>query len=161
MESLYVDFFTGTFYAMRHKYKKKYKLLLEDQASYFFESLMLMSIQIILCFFILTTSDYSTISYINDWGLNLCMFFTNLCLHFSCILTIRNGLIMCKFVVYHSEEFGSPVAAFMMGLLLMCVNLLCAVTNMLESLKLDSVVKIISKFVAFKLLIQIQDFYTK
>ena len=67
---------------------------------------------------------------------------------------------MCNFVVYHSEEFGSPIAAFILGLLLMCVNLLNAITNMLEALNQDSVVKIISKFVAFKLLIQIQDFYT-
>ena len=30
MESMHADFFTGTFYAMRTKFKKKYKLLTSD-----------------------------------------------------------------------------------------------------------------------------------
>jgi len=35
METMRVDFYSGTFYAMRTKFKKKYKLLTSDQADYF------------------------------------------------------------------------------------------------------------------------------
>ena len=48
METMHVDVFASTFYAMRTKYKKKYELLNEDQASYFFECMFLLAIQIIL-----------------------------------------------------------------------------------------------------------------
>ena len=44
METMHADFFSGTFYAMRNKFKKKYKLLTSDQADYFMESLFLIVI---------------------------------------------------------------------------------------------------------------------
>ena len=48
LEKMYPDIFSGTFYAMRKKYKKKYKLLTEDQTSYYFECMFILSIQVIL-----------------------------------------------------------------------------------------------------------------
>jgi hypothetical protein len=81
------------------------------------------------------------------------MFFTNLVMHFSCIATIRNGINMMKFVVYHSDEFANPVMAFSLGLGVVLGNLLCASTNVNESLKQPNVISVISKFVGFKLLI--------
>ena len=45
---MHVDVFAATFYAMRTKYKKQYKLLNEDQAGYFFECMFILAIQIIL-----------------------------------------------------------------------------------------------------------------
>ena len=44
IENMHVDFFSGTFYAMRTKYKKKYCLLKDEVAEYFFESLFILSI---------------------------------------------------------------------------------------------------------------------
>ena len=82
------------------------------------------------------------------------MFFTNLVLHMSCIATIRNGINMCMFVVFHMEEFDNPSGAFILGVLLVLVNILGAVTNMLVALSKKSVEDVITKFVAFKLLIQ-------
>ena len=39
---MWIDFYSGTFYALMKKYKNKYKLLTEDQADYYFESLFLL-----------------------------------------------------------------------------------------------------------------------
>ena len=83
------------------------------------------------------------------------MFFTSLVLHLSCIATIRNGINMCMFVIFHYDEFDNPTGAFILGVLLVLVNILGAVTNMLIALSKETVEDVISKFVAFKLLIQI------
>ena len=63
------------------------------------------------------------------------MFFTNLVLHFSCIATIRNGINMVKFVIFHKTEFDNPEGAFILGILVIIVNILCAVTNMLQAME--------------------------
>ena len=44
MEAMHVDMFSSCFFAMRKKYKKEYKLLNEDQASYFFECMFILAI---------------------------------------------------------------------------------------------------------------------
>jgi hypothetical protein len=43
-EIMYCDFFAGTYFALMNKYKIKYSLTKEEQADYFFESMMIMSI---------------------------------------------------------------------------------------------------------------------
>ena len=68
---------------------------------------------------------------------------------------------MCKFAVYHSEEFTNPVEVFVLGVLISLSNVLCEVTNAIETTSQDSVTSIVSKFVAFKILIQIQDYYLR
>lgn len=157
---MHIDFFSGTFYAMRTKYKKQHRLLNKDLADYFFESLFIIAVQILLCILI-WIYDEKEIKYYNNFMLNFCMFFTNLVLHFSCIGTIRNGINMCKFVVYHSDEFNNPIMAYSLGMFLIIGNVICAVTNVAQSLKQTNVINVISKFVAFKLLIQIQDYYLR
>lgn len=41
---MYVDHYSGTYYALITKYKKKYHLISEDQAQYYFEALFLLFI---------------------------------------------------------------------------------------------------------------------
>ena len=60
---------------------------------------------------------------------------------------------MCKYVVFHSEEFDNPVEVFVLGMLVMFANILCESTNALNSLSQPSIVRIIQKFVGFKLMI--------
>ena len=135
---MHVDFFSGTFYAMRSKYKKKYFLSKDDVSEYFFESLFILSVQALLCVLVLIKGAWrKTIESpgLNSFQVNLAMFFTNLVLHFSCIATIRNGINMVKFVIYHKNEFDNPVGAFSLGILLVLVNILCACTNMLQAMK--------------------------
>ena len=43
-ETMHVDVFASTFFAMRSKYKKQYQLLNEDVASYFFECMFILAI---------------------------------------------------------------------------------------------------------------------
>lgn len=74
-------------------------------------------------------------------------------LHFGSIYTIRNGILMTKYVIYHSEEFDHPRSAFLLGVLVVCVNILCETTNLFWSLSQTNVTGVISKFVAFKILI--------
>ena len=81
------------------------------------------------------------------------MFFTTSCLHYSCIYTIRNAIAMCKYVVYHPDEFSDPIPAFILGVLVSISTVLCEVTNLASTLQQKSVIKIVSKFVSFKLLV--------
>lgn len=89
------------------------------------------------------------------------MFFTNLALHFGAIPIVRNGILMCRFVVYHSDELKHPHSIFILGCLIMIVNIFCASTNMYNSMLQDKVSIIIGKFVAFLVFLQVQDFYFK
>lgn len=60
---------------------------------------------------------------------------------------------MIKYVVYHGEEFDHPRSAFILGVLVTVVNIFAEVTNILNSLQQKTVTGILSKFVAFKILI--------
>lgn len=74
-------------------------------------------------------------------------------MHFSTIYTIRNGIVMMKYALYHSEEFNKPSAAFLLGVMTFITNCFCGITNLLYSLSLTDVNNVIAKFVAFKVLI--------
>lgn len=51
------------------------------------------------------------------------------------------------------------MSAFTLGVLVIIVNLLCEITNICYVLSLNSVEKVLANFVAFKVLIEAQDFY--
>jgi hypothetical protein len=156
-EILYCDFFAGTYCALMNKYKIKYSLTKEEQADYFFESMMIMCIQIVLCLltwsYILQEDTTITADYHNDFKLNLAMFFTNLVLHFSCISTIRNGINMVKFAVYHGDEFQNPNIAYFLGVMVIFSNVFSAFTNSYMTMTRSTIMDVISKFVGFKVLI--------
>jgi hypothetical protein len=68
---------------------------------------------------------------------------------------------MCKFLVFHSEEFTNPVEVFILGLFIVAGNILCETTNAVAALNEKTITGVISKFVGFKILIQIQDYYVR
>lgn len=84
-----------------------------------------------------------------------------LLLHFPCVAIVRNGIQICKFVVFHHEEFSNPVEVFLLGFLVLSANILCEYTNALCTMSQTSVTGVISKFVGFKVMIQIQDYYLR
>ena len=139
VETMYLDFYSTTFQAMRTKYKKKYNLVLEDQVSYFFESLLLISMQVILCLGILTSGEV-TVVWSYKFMPQVVQFFTNLAMHFGCIAIIRNGVQMMRFVIYHSDEFDNPQEVFILGILIILSNMLCEFTNMYSSLGYDKII---------------------
>ena len=94
-----------------------------------------------------------------DFGVNLSTLITSLALHFGCIPTIQNGVLICKYVVYHSDEFKKPGEVFLLGLLIVFSNLLCEVTNNMNTFSHNSVVTIVANFVGFYIMIEIKDFY--
>ena len=60
---------------------------------------------------------------------------------------------MSKFALFHSEEFTHPKAAFVLGLLITIINLSCEIANLLTTLSQTTPSDVLSKFVAFKILI--------
>mmetsp|Transcript_31453 Transcript_31453/g.48113 ORF Transcript_31453/g.48113 Transcript_31453/m.48113 type:complete len:183 (-) Transcript_31453:204-752(-) len=159
-ENMHPDFYSGTFYSLRKDVKKKFRLLRRDQSDYYFESLFILAVQLLLCVSIIVSGGFN-FPFVNDYALNLCLFFSCLVLHFSTLSCIRNGINMCKFVVYHPENFENPAGVFFLGFLIVCINILCAATNMMQSLTLTKPQDVIAKFVGFKLLIQVQDYYMR
>ena len=161
---MYVDHYSGTFYSMITKYKKQYQILSEEQAQYFFEALFLLFIQAFFCIAILTSENFSfkkAFTYKDSFALQLCLYFSCMILHFGSIYTIRNGITMIKYVIYHGEDFDHPKSAFLLGVLVILVNILAEMTNILNSLSQTTVTGVLGKFVAFKILIQMQDYYTR
>ena len=70
----------------------------------------------------------------SSFAVQLAILFTVLTLHFSCIQCVRNGLGMCKFVVFHSHEFDDPGWAFLLGVLVMWTTINCEFVNILNAL---------------------------
>jgi hypothetical protein len=116
------------FQAQRHCYKRKYKLVSEQQIQYFYEALFLIFIQIIFCISIIS-ADEENPDAIESFkkpsiAIQTNIFFSNMILHFSVLATIRNGIYMCKFVVFHPEEFDNPIEMFVFAFLVVFSNML-------------------------------------
>lgn len=159
-EAMFVDFYSGTFYSLISKFKRKHNILLEDQTEYYFEALFLLFVQATFCVCIIMVIDWDLVfAYEKKVGVNLVLFFTTLILHFASVCPIRNGFQMCRYTVFHHDQLTHPTAAFMLGLLVILVNGLCEITNTLYLLTQDTVAEVISKFVAFRVLIQVNVFY--
>jgi len=87
--------------------------------------------------------------------LNLTLYFVVLTMHFGSVMTIRNGINMCMYVVFHPENFENPSVAFFLGFMTQFANVFAATTNMKNSLNQTSAIDVISRFVGFKILIQV------
>jgi len=74
---------------------------------------------------------------------------------------VRNGINMCKFVCFHPFEFEEPGWAFFFGSLVMWTNILCEFVNIINALHQHTLTEVITRFIAFKVLIAMQDFYMK
>ena len=57
------------------------------------------------------------------------------------------------FCVYHPEEFGNPIEAFFLGVMVCVGNILCELTNVLNTMNQKDVKNVITRYVAFKMLI--------
>lgn len=68
---------------------------------------------------------------------------------------------MCKYATFHRDEFQNPEAAFVLGVLIIIVNILIELNNLLNSLVQTTIKGVLSQFVAYNVLILIQDFYMK
>jgi hypothetical protein len=145
---------------MRKPYKIKYKLQTEDQVSYYFECLFLLACQVLLCTLIFTSGELQP-KFDTRFDAQFAMFFSNFLLHCPCVAIVRNGINMCKFVVFHHEEFSNPTAVFILGFMVAVANIYVEVTNAWSTLSQDKIINIISKFVGFKVMVQIQDYYLR
>ena len=142
--------------------KSKYRLLCEDQNSYFFEGVFLLSIQICFCVSLLWNYQLDLEKgFLNkpDILVQFNIFFSTLLLHFSTIVTIENGYIIMEFIVFHSEEFESPVFMFIYSILAIGTAFLVQLTNMLMLMNESTTQGIIGHFVEFKILLEVQSLY--
>ena len=102
-----------------------------NQSDYLFESFFLIAMQNTLMIVYLVFEDYTALSYKNRYGVNMCILITTLILHFSCLGVMRNGIAMCKYVVFHSHEFDNPYWAFFLGFMMIEATFVCQVTNII------------------------------
>ena len=68
---------------------------------------------------------------------------------------------MCKFVVFHSEEFEDALWAFLLGVLVTTSTVLVEFVNIINALHENTLTEVMTKFIAFKILIVVQDFYLR
>jgi hypothetical protein len=87
-ETLQLDFVSATFLSLKRDVKNKYQLLENDQAEYYFECLFILFMQMSFCIVYLLEefdTNLGAIHYINNFGVNLCSFFTSFVLHLACL----------------------------------------------------------------------------
>jgi hypothetical protein len=68
---------------------------------------------------------------------------------------------MCKYVCFHSSEFEEPGWAFFFGATVIWTNVNCEFVNILNALHQTTLTDVITRFIAFKVLITVQDFYLR
>lgn len=82
--------------------KKQYRLAQEDQFDILWKALFMLAFQV---FFIHALVSYArvTMTLHNTTALQLCLFFTTLLLHFSCVPGARSGVYMMKYCLAHPD----------------------------------------------------------
>lgn len=68
---------------------------------------------------------------------------------------------MCMYVTYHSDKFENPRVAFILGFMTIFANVFTSVTNLVMALTQKSVINVITNFIGFRILVEIQVFYMK
>jgi hypothetical protein len=100
--------------------------------------LFLVFSQIILCLAIIFSGEVTTFNSTQQINLgfliHIAYFFTIQVMHYGGLAIVRNGMQIMKFVVFHSEELQNPIEVFILGLLVLVANMLCAITNVLSSM---------------------------
>lgn len=165
------DIFAATFLSQKEKHIKDLSITQEELGSYYFESIFILSVQVIVSFIIFKYGYdgtkyekykvFHTTDNFDSYYVNLCLIFTNFALHICCLSTTRNGLDMCNYVTYNSKEFRSPFLAFTLGFFTTIITMMVEICNIYNSIRIPSLTKLIGKFVSFKMLVQIQDYYLK
>lgn len=148
------NMYTICYYSFMKANKEKFKLKVNDQMDIFYRALFLFVVQMtfILTIFGLDSFD---LSYKNDLGVNMCLFFTVLILHWQCVPDARNGIYMMKYALCNPEEFNQPVAAFSLGLMQTVAIILTEVCNLLKSSDQKKPADVIAKFVGFGLILSV------
>jgi hypothetical protein len=148
------NMYTICYFAFMKSNKEKFKLKVNDQIDIFYRALFLFVIQMtfILTIFSMETFD---LTYKNSLGVNLCLFFTVLILHWQCVPDARNGIYMMKYALCNPEEFNQPVAAFCLGLMQTVGIILVEICNLLKSSDQKKPQDVIAKFVGFGLILSI------
>jgi hypothetical protein len=133
-EYFWMDMYAAYLYASTKKYKKECNLKVEDQSDYFFECLFVLTVQFSICIAVYLSGEQKP-KFTDDFGINLCIFFSNLALHFSFLCTIRNGLLIIKYSVMNQDDLDTPYGIFIVGVINVVFNIFCAIVNMLQSFK--------------------------
>ena len=123
--------------------------------------MFILVIQIFLCVAVWVQDEFRNAGLCNDVAMNLAIFFVVLAMHFGSVMTVRNGINMCMYVIYHPDNFENPKVAFLLGIFTQFANAFAASTNLASSLNQRSAIDVVQKFVGFKILIQVQDYYMR
>lgn len=90
---------------------------------------------------------------------SVCLFFTVLLLHLTCLPTARDGLFMMKYVVTHSEEFNYPMSAYALGFFALSTMVFAEFINIAWSLSKKSLPDAVAGFIGYKILIDLPQLY--
>jgi len=82
-------------------------------------------------------------------------------LHIASINNVRNGMQMCAYTLYHSEEMTNPVAGFFLGFCIIMVNFFAESVNLVTQMNNSDIPTLLNKYIAFKVLLEGPDFYGK
>lgn len=82
-------------------------------------------------------------------------------MHCFMLPTVRNGIAMMKFALNHSDQFNSPACAFFLGAMVAVITMIAGIINSMYYSNVTKVIDIIRRFVKFKLLVQVQDYYVR
>jgi len=132
---MHLDFFSATFYSFRKHIKNEFRLLTSDLSQYYFESVFIMMVQLLLCLaYLMTQNERHIFSIERNAGLYMCMFFASMFVHFNCICTMRNAMKIVQHVCFHSEEYEHPGWMMFMGVFLCISTFLCELVNIFNFL---------------------------
>ena len=62
---------------------------------------------------------------IEDAQKDITVFLCSLVLHFVSSNNVRHGIQMCKYSLFHRQEFENPTTAFFFGSSIVITNILC------------------------------------
>lgn len=163
--SLAADHISAAYMAMIDDVKKDCQITYEESADYYFEAIFVLMVQTFVCIFCLHFGELLVPDNLKDFDIeytkNLCMFFSNMVLHFAVLQNGRNGIYMMNFIVHNPNKFSSLPASFSLGFFTFMVSILIETTNIIYSNSRSSIPDIVGAFVGFKMLIDVLGFYLK
>ena len=113
-----------TFFALTFEYKWKYKYSDKDLSDLFKESIMIMTLQVVLSVLIVFYSGSLNTGFDKQgklqsakFEIQAAYFLVNLVIHWMCMDNVTNGIKMMTHVIFNPAAFSHPVTAFWLGLL--------------------------------------------
>lgn len=147
-----------TAFMREKKADPKYRLTADDQFNILWSALFCLAFQV---FFIHSLVYITGVPFQlhNNTSIQLCLVFTTMLLHFTCIPATRSGVYMMKFVLAHPEKFTHPRIAFMLGFIQFITQVIAEAVNIMKSTTRTKPLDLISGYLGFATIIKVPEIY--